>query len=182
MGYKAVVQIRENLKTLMRIHHVDQKAVALAIGRHPTTLNKFLQGTREIQLKDLDALADFFGIRPYELFQPGGSTLTERRSGQDRRAGRERRIGHAHRLMTAVSVEVVRHWRKGPAQLHGETTPASDPAAALEALVTEFEQRAAPLLAAADAVARGQVADHRGKLPPVPPAVRPAGRSHPRKG
>jgi transcriptional regulator with XRE-family HTH domain len=177
MAYKAAVQLRENIKTLLRIHKVDQKDVAMAMGRHPTTLNKFLQGTREIQFKDLDAIADFFGVATYELFQPGGNTLTERRSGQERRSGRERRVGHAHRMMKTVAAEVVRLWRKGPALKHGETAPTIDVDEALEALVAEFEQRATPLLAAAEAVARRQASGDRRALPPAPPTVRPASRS-----
>jgi len=177
MAYKADVQLRENIKTLLRIHKVDQKDVAMAMGRDPSTLNKFLQGTREIQFKDLDAIADFFSIATYELFQPGGSTLTERRNGQERRAGKDRRVGHAHRMMKSVAAEVVRIWRKGPALKHGETPPVVDTDEVLKALVEEFEQRASPLLAAAEAVARRQATGDRGKGTAVPPIVRPAGRS-----
>lgn len=108
MGLKAINQLRENVKTLLRVRKEDQKTLAFAIGRHPTTINKFLKGTREIQLQDLDRMADFFGLATYQLFQPGISLLTERRQGPDRRTGRERRVGHRFRALQGPALMSLR--------------------------------------------------------------------------
>jgi len=92
MPYKAVVQLRMNIELLLNRRREEQKALAAHMGRHPTTLNKFLKGTREIQMVDLDKIADFFGLATYQLFQPGIAPLTERRKVRDRRTGIDRRI------------------------------------------------------------------------------------------
>lgn len=60
------------------------------VGKHETWISKILKEDRGIQLKDLDKIADFFGLTVHQLFSPGISPLTERRRGQ-RRSGRERR-------------------------------------------------------------------------------------------
>src|SRR5260221_9281190 len=106
MGLRVVNQLRENLRALMEARGVDQKALAFALRRHPTWINKFLKGTRPIHIHDLDGLADFFGISAYQLLQPGISALTERRLVRDRRTGRERRIGHNQRMMQMLSTEM----------------------------------------------------------------------------
>jgi len=48
--------------------------------------------TREIPLRYLDRIADFFGLDAYRLFQPGIADVTERRADKDRRVGPDRRI------------------------------------------------------------------------------------------
>lgn len=109
MALRAVNQLRENVKALLLARKEDQKTLAFHMGVHPTTVNKFLQGTREVQLAALDSMADFFGIATYQLFQPGISRLTERRSGRDRRSGTDRRIGHTKRVMLHVADDISRH-------------------------------------------------------------------------
>ncbi len=105
MPLKAVNQLRDNINALLRERGTDQKALAFAMRRHPTTVNKFLRGTRELQLADLDAVASFFGLDTYRLFQPGISAVTERRK-RERRSGQERRIGHALRQMQQIGAEI----------------------------------------------------------------------------
>lgn len=102
MGLRAVNLLRENIRSLLRARGTNQKELSFFLRRHPTTINKFLKGTREVQLADLDRMADFFGLATYQLFQPGISPLTERRSGKERRSGQDRRISHAQRLEEAV--------------------------------------------------------------------------------
>lgn len=102
MPLKAINQLRQNIETLLRKRHEDQKTLAFFLNRHPSTINKFLKGTRELQLADLDRIADFFGLATYQLFQPGISPLSERRLLRDRRGGRDRRIGHQHRELLDV--------------------------------------------------------------------------------
>src|SRR3990167_264560 len=55
----------------------------------------FTDENRNIPLKSLDRIADFFGIATYQLFQPGISHLTERRKSTDRRSGQDRRVSRA---------------------------------------------------------------------------------------
>jgi transcriptional regulator with XRE-family HTH domain len=95
MGLRAVNLLRENIRSLLRARGTNQKELSFFLRRHPTTINKFLKGTREVQLADLDRMADFFGLATYQLFQPGISPLTERRSGKERRKLPDRRIGYA---------------------------------------------------------------------------------------
>lgn len=114
MGLRAVNQLRENVKELLRRRGHNQNQLAFALKRHPTTVNKFLMGTREVQLADLDGMADFFGIPVYQLFQPGISRLTERRV-LSRRRDADRRIGHDQRKMAELASEMEAHHphRKG---------------------------------------------------------------------
>lgn len=107
MSLRAVTLLRQNVLDLLRTKGYLQKDLAFAMKRDPTTINKFLTGKREIQLSDLDRVADFFGLATYQLFQPGISSRTERRSGHDRRLGRERRISHAQRQALEPPTKVV---------------------------------------------------------------------------
>lgn len=106
MPLRAVNQLRENLKALLAGRHIDQKALAFALRRHPTWINKFLKGTRTISMQDLDGLADVFGLSAFELFRPGISALTERRKGLDRRTGRDRRVSTQARLAHTIQQEL----------------------------------------------------------------------------
>jgi transcriptional regulator with XRE-family HTH domain len=108
MGFRALPQIRENVKHLLKARGIDQKDLAFAIHKHPTTINKFLKGTREVQLGDLDAMADVLGVDVYQLFQPGLSSVTERRH-HERRVGLERRVGPTKRQMLDVAAEIAAH-------------------------------------------------------------------------
>lgn len=105
MPYTALEQLRQNIAALLRERKEDQKTLAFTMGRHPTTINKFLKGSRELQLADLDKIAQFFGLATYQLFQPGISSVTERRQGRDRRSGRDRRVGHIGRQLHALSLQ-----------------------------------------------------------------------------
>jgi transcriptional regulator with XRE-family HTH domain len=109
---KALYVLRNNIAGLLTIQRRSQSALARAVmgdserGRKDKSwINKFLNGTREIQLKDLDAIAQFFGVQPYQLFQPGTIALTERRSGRDRRRGQERRMNLVGRVRGIPDVE-----------------------------------------------------------------------------
>jgi hypothetical protein len=74
-----------NLTTLLRLRRQRQKDLATWCGHSEVWISKILRCEREIQLKDLDRVAAFFGLLPYQLLQPGVSILSERRSGHDRR-------------------------------------------------------------------------------------------------
>lgn len=102
---RADLLLAENIRTLLSSRHLDASALALWCGHKPPWISKFLAGERGLQLKDLNKIADFFGLTVAELFQQGISHLTERRRGQrraeqNRRSGQERRgqdrSGHLH--------------------------------------------------------------------------------------
>jgi transcriptional regulator with XRE-family HTH domain len=179
MPLKALEQLRQNIETLLRVRKEDQKTLALAIGVHPTTINKFLKRTRELQLADLDKVADFFGIATYQLFQPGISSLSERRQFE-RRGGRERRIGHAHRGMHVAAQDIQAHRPHRKDAPHVVVAPPPSPAAAeLKRVIADFERLASRLLAGAES--GGQAPGARLAVPGPRPRRRIAGGSDPPK-
>src|SRR5262249_20684246 len=72
----------ENLRGLMAAQQKNQAALAFAVGKDRSWLNKILNGRRGLDVSELTAIADFFHIEPYQLLQPGISRRTERRSGK----------------------------------------------------------------------------------------------------
>lgn len=105
---RALFIIRTNISGLLHQRNESQKDLAGWLSKDKSWMNKFLNGTREIQLKDLDRIADFFGLATYQLFQPGVVPGSERRSGRERRSGADRRVSHAHRNMISVASEINR--------------------------------------------------------------------------
>jgi transcriptional regulator with XRE-family HTH domain len=110
---KAVQLLSNNISALLRARGQTQHDLAQWCHHSDVWLSNFLKGMRQIQLKDLDRIADFFGIATYQLFQPGLTAATERRSAKDRRAGRERRISHAQKNMMALAADIG-HARRKP--------------------------------------------------------------------
>lgn len=100
--------LRENIKALLRIRGENSVSLARWLGHQKSWINKILNGHRDMQIEDFDRVADFFGVATYQLFQPGISPMTERRSGRDRRKVAERRIGHTLREMHGVANEIKR--------------------------------------------------------------------------
>lgn len=84
--------IVENLRALIAARNLNEKDVAFAVGHSGPWISKILSYDRQIKLKDLDKLADFFGLTTSELVCHGISKLTERRRGE-RRSGHDRRGG-----------------------------------------------------------------------------------------
>lgn len=99
---KATHLLRHNIRTLLRARGQHYADLAQWCHKSRAWLTKILKedrddptDVRDFRLKELDRIADFFGLAAYQLFQPGISPLTERRAGHDRRSGRDRRIGHS---------------------------------------------------------------------------------------
>lgn len=93
---KADALLKHNIDELLRVRRQKRVELSRYCRRSRSWLDKiFSEGRREIPLKYLDRIADFFGIATYQLFQPGISPLTERRRGLDRRSLRDRRISQA---------------------------------------------------------------------------------------
>lgn len=105
---KASQLLIRNVLALLHDRNLNQHDLAQWCHHSDPWLSYFLKGRRQIQMKDLDRIADFFGIATYQLFQPGLTQETERRSGRDRRKNRDRRISHAQRNMIAVATEIDR--------------------------------------------------------------------------
>lgn len=104
MDLRATSVMRSNISALLTARRESQTELARWLKHSRSWINKFLNGERQIQMKDLDRVASFFGIAPYQLFQPGIGQLTERRHG-DRRTGRDRRVGH----MQHRELETLKH-------------------------------------------------------------------------
>lgn len=98
MAYKALVQLRLNVESLLAKRRRTKADLAAEMKIDPSTLTKFLNGTREIQFHHLDGMVSFFGLSAYQLFQPGISPLLERRVLRDRRMGIDRRRSNVDRL------------------------------------------------------------------------------------
>lgn len=138
---KALYLLKQNIRALMTLRHIDQPGLAKWVGHSKAWINKFLNDpVAEIQIKDLDKIADALGVATYQLFQPGTVHLTERRSAVDRRRSRERRIGQAGRQLATLRTELDK--LPHPQRVHATAT-----AARAAAVVPEPVQR---VLAAAE--------------------------------
>lgn len=92
---KAKAIFRENVLSLLQSRGQRPHDLAQWCRRSDSWLSKILgKDDRNLPIEYLDRIADFFGLRAYQLFQPGLSPMTERRKGGDRRKGVERRTRH----------------------------------------------------------------------------------------
>lgn len=124
---RAAVIMRNNVRALLVARKDSQAALAHWLRHSRSWINKFLNGDRQIQLKDLDRVADFFGLATYQLFQPGIGSLTERRV-QERRKRPDRRIGHARRELDYLRQQVSPIVLKTRGKVGKKaSTPSSDP-------------------------------------------------------
>lgn len=119
MTVKASHTLRLNIEALLARDHVTPAALAMACGgKDRSWMTRFLNQQRhELQLEDIEKIADFFGKQVYELFHPRTSTVTDRRVDKgDRRAGIERRKGHVKRDMLRLEAAISAHHprQKGP--------------------------------------------------------------------
>ena len=90
---KAHYLLKQNIDTLLRARGQKRRELAAWCRRSESWLSQiFIDEERNIPLKYLDRIADFFGLATYQLFQPGISPLTERRKGLDRRVRPDRRV------------------------------------------------------------------------------------------
>lgn len=103
---KAPILLAQNIRALLNARKQTAKSLAVWCRHSEPWIGKFLKGEREVQLADLDRIADFFGIATYQLFQPGISSVTERRAGRDRRAGNDRRVSNALRGMRLADISL----------------------------------------------------------------------------
>ena len=93
---KAGYLFKHNIRALLRARGQRKHDLAQWCRRSDAWISKILgDANRNIPLKYLDRIADFFGLEAYQLFLPGLTPIAERRSGRDRRSGQDRRLGMA---------------------------------------------------------------------------------------
>ncbi len=110
---KASRILAENVSALLKLRGLSQHDLAQWCRHSDVWLSNFLAGKRQIQLKDLDRMADMLGVVTYQLFQPGIAPSTERRKTQ-RRSGTDRRISHQTRVLNALAQQIEPHRRIDP--------------------------------------------------------------------
>jgi hypothetical protein len=97
---KSQFVLKQNIRTLLRARGLNQSSLAFFCRKTESWISQILtKPNRGFRMGELDCIADFFGLEVYQLFQPGISPLTERRSGRDRRSGVERRVSHAGAIL-----------------------------------------------------------------------------------
>lgn len=143
---KAGRRLAENVVELLERHHLTQHDLAQWCRKSDPWVSQFLRGERNWQLDDLDRVADCFGLQTYQLFLPGVSQRTERRSGVDRRSVKERRVGQARQFMMTTAKEID---GKHPRRRHPDVVSPSAIETAIKRLTSDFEKRLTALLQAA---------------------------------
>lgn len=107
---RALHLLRNNIRALLSAQGKNQSQLAFSLGRDKSWINKFLTGSRDLRLKDIDRIADFFHVETYALLTPGATPWTERRKGE-RRSGLDRRLGDVvvrHGRAVAAAAESLR--------------------------------------------------------------------------
>jgi hypothetical protein len=116
---KANTLLKHNIDTILRARGQSRKDLAFWCRRSESWISKiFRSERRELPIRYLDRIADFFGIAPYQLLQPGISAVTERRR-RERRTGRDRRLGHKQRELVLLRDAIdharpTRGWKDTP--------------------------------------------------------------------
>jgi len=100
MGLKAHVLLKQNIDALLKARHLKRKDLAAWCRRSESWLSQiFRSDERNVPLKYLDRIADFFRLETYQLFQLGVVPNTDRRGGTDRRTLRDRRVNRAEDIL-----------------------------------------------------------------------------------
>lgn len=104
MQLKAKALLKRNIDAMLSARGQTRHDLARWCHRSDAWLSKIFaepkperkdRTDRGVPLKYLDRFAQFFGVETYQLFQPGISHLTNRRSGKERRTVPDRRISQA---------------------------------------------------------------------------------------
>lgn len=100
---KAHLILKTNIDSLLAARRLKRKDLAAYCRRTESWLSQiFTDPERNMPLKYLDRIADFFGLATYQLFQPGISRMAERRSGRERRSGFDRRVSRAGEILETL--------------------------------------------------------------------------------
>lgn len=100
---KINLQMKQNLVALLALRGKQQGELARFVRRTKdkkvdSWISHILDQNdpRELPMRYWERAAEFLGVSPYQLLQPGiAGSVSERRSGADRRHGLERRISQA---------------------------------------------------------------------------------------
>lgn len=84
--------VRKNIAMLLERCERSQTQLSVYCGHERSWTNKVVKGERDATVGDIPLVAAFFGIKPYQLFQPGLATALDRRAGEDRRRTPDRRL------------------------------------------------------------------------------------------
>lgn len=100
----AVRLLKENVEALRLQKQLHRKDLSWALGHESeSTISKiYKHPERTFSIHDLDKLAEALGVETFQLFIPGVSASTEKRSGKDRRSGQERRVGFEGRQLATL--------------------------------------------------------------------------------
>ena len=111
---KANALLKQNIDTLLRARGQTRRELACWVRQSvnpkkvdPWISQIFTQPNREFQTKYLDRIAEFFGLAVYQLFQPGISSVTERRRVVDRRRGQDRRISARNHTLPVTPIRQI---------------------------------------------------------------------------
>lgn len=97
---RANLLLKQNIDGLLHDRGYTRKDLAQWCHRTEGWISKiFRKGEREIPLKYLDRIADFFGLQAWQLFQPGITQASERRKRLDRRHRAERRVANRMEML-----------------------------------------------------------------------------------
>jgi hypothetical protein len=92
VSLKSHLILKDNIDALLAERHQRRKDLAIWCRRSESWLSQiFTSAERNVPLKYLDRIAEFFGLATYQLFQPGISQRYERRKAE-RRSGKDRRL------------------------------------------------------------------------------------------
>lgn len=144
---KAPELLADNIAALLKRHHQNQHDLAMWCrpllnskrGNEDVWLSYVLSGKRGLPLKYLDRIADFWGLQPYQLFQPGIGRFERRRA--ERRVQKERRMPVPARIAEELSARIDPA-RPRRAEGGSHESPASS---ARRALIAKFERDLAAL-------------------------------------
>ena len=93
MQMRAEYLVIQNIKALLRSRGVTADGLSAWCGHRGAWMSKILTGQRGVKLKELDKVADFFGITVDQLFRPGIAPILERRRAERRHGPGDRRKG-----------------------------------------------------------------------------------------
>lgn len=168
---KAARLLAENVSSLLSGRRQKQTELAKWCRKSDPWVSQFLRGERNWMLEDLDRVADFFGLATYQLFQPGISSVTERRHGE-RRIGRERRIAMEKRLLGRLTDAVDAARPIAQRGAHDDRR-----SAAIERLARDMQRQLGAILASSEL--GGQTAASRKALPKARVGTGTTGRPAP---
>ncbi len=127
VALKVSAHLKANIDTLLRERGLTRKDLAQYCRRSESWISKiFRNPRRELPMRYLDRIADFFGLMPYQLLQPNISPLAERRRATRRRF-LDRRAEIAARQTNTDLQHKEKPYKVAPPQTLAEPAPLPSP-------------------------------------------------------